>query len=344
MKIIIYFIVCILCCSGVWAERLGKNEIQSLKKISFSDELFSHTHTLKLQSPYKEKSAKKFNVSRIIKNDSYIIIISSDDKVYLWDIKGTYIGLIGSIGKGPGEYVYPSVVFFHGFNVVIVDGARNLLNVYSLDNKKIRFLDSLDISGIAPAAPSNVLHSKKGYYYFVYQGLPKDFYRVIAVNKKFQVIAKLSKNRENERFACTTSTLVTKNGLVLTDLHKKDKKKSLNVSKRLICISDDNFQITHKNMSHDDIGTLLQDQEEKYLLYDTFNEPSTWHIQAVDGTFYKKVRYRNISSVYEYLRDYELISGHYVGDEGKEKIWIARKKDDNDLYLFFYVVKIPDHL
>lgn len=73
------------------------------------------------------------------KDRIYILDSYSPTKgVYVFEKDGRYVGRIGRVGQGPGEYILPSdmVIDENSDKLVVKDLARNILMVYNLDSQE----------------------------------------------------------------------------------------------------------------------------------------------------------------------------------------------------------------
>lgn len=108
------------------------------EEISLSD-LFScdHINRIQLQDPDKVLMSSPA-IFRM--NDKYMVAcqpFGSRQGVWLFAMNGTYLGNIGRIGRGPGEYIMPMEILMNDSDTIYIEdkGKKEIL-AYSLSNRK----------------------------------------------------------------------------------------------------------------------------------------------------------------------------------------------------------------
>ncbi len=132
----LFALVCVLLFVSCTSEEIG-NEIIFVGKESVKmSDLMKDCSFVKLETNddnlIMDATIVKLWKDRIYILDSY----SSNKGVYVFGMDGKYIGRIGNVGQGPGEYIMPINMFFDASNgsLFVKDVARNRILAYDLDS------------------------------------------------------------------------------------------------------------------------------------------------------------------------------------------------------------------
>lgn len=83
-------------------------------------------------------------VSKLVYNDNrYFILDFTQNKIFVYNDSGDFLNVIGSRGRGPGEYLELRDFQVHKGRVYILD--NNLIRIYSYEGS---FIDKLDLVGL----------------------------------------------------------------------------------------------------------------------------------------------------------------------------------------------------
>lgn len=118
----------------------SKDEIKNLKFVEKGDVKMSNLvrdySLIRLETQENNLIADATMVhvwnNRIFILDTY----STNKGVYVFGMEGEYIGRIGGVGQGPGEYIFPVSMSIdkEGNKLIVKDGAKNRLLFYSLSD------------------------------------------------------------------------------------------------------------------------------------------------------------------------------------------------------------------
>lgn len=78
--------------------------------------------------PLEQAQAGWSNISNLLETENSFYLIGDDKVVCQYDKTGKYIGQIGALGRGPGEYLYPKSLFV---------GTDSVLSVFDYNTQKI---------------------------------------------------------------------------------------------------------------------------------------------------------------------------------------------------------------
>jgi len=267
-KILIIFVI-MLFYSTVIATNLTKTEMNILKKCDTWEKIWIQKNKIILENIPDMKVL--YIPEYIITNNQYICIKFPNESIYAWDKSGSLIGKIGNKGKGPGEFITPSTIFFTDQNTVsIVDFAQRLLNQFSLLNHKVTFLDSLDMASVfMPWSPAEII-PLNNIYICVFGSMPKDSPRIKILDKNFKEITKFANNKDKERLIHYGAWSITEKFIILTDLWscktKNNSPYSFTISDKLFVYDLQGNLIKTIHRGRTDSINLMSDYNSKILI------------------------------------------------------------------------------
>lgn len=121
-------------------EQLKKDEAREVKYNSYqttplvADSYFSD---IKVVSMETNDQCLISSVQRVELVDS-LVIIGSDDNIFLFNTDGRFISRVGRQGRGPGEYLSHRGFFVSADNIVVLDPNNGKLNRYDLAGKFVK--------------------------------------------------------------------------------------------------------------------------------------------------------------------------------------------------------------
>lgn len=244
-------------------------------------------------------------IAKFKANDNYIIAVSWIKKsVYLWDISGNFIGIIGAEGKGPGEHVFPIEAFFIGENEIgVVDSARRLINKYHVKNNKVSFTDTIDFFQSLKFAPLTVAQYNQDHFVLFYGNMSKDFPKIITVDSNFNILKRIMLFSDKEDVGSIDGAGHTDRYIYSADIIKyktANKAETERVSSKIF-VFDYNGKLLHKKIKTNDRGKILlfHDISGEYLLCLSHN-----------GGAYKNISTRNENPI----EIFEIKSGKKIGE------------------------------
>lgn len=155
---------------------------------------------MKLKSTATLEGAQNIKFfSNIKKYDHYIVglaFFGGKSEVKLWDLNGRYLGNIGKIGKGPGEYTSASDVVLKNGKFVVFDRVRRIILFYKISDNRIEYIDEMDISMKVHETEYIDIIANIGeeLYLFDFSGL-KGLYTVKVMDTNFNIINKFHKRK-----------------------------------------------------------------------------------------------------------------------------------------------------
>lgn len=229
-------------------------------------DLLVQTQTIELEIIPSTASIFSSNVYYIKKNSKYIMVFSQTD-VFLWNTNGKFIGRIGQIGKGPGEYQSVGVAYFDSENTVGVnDPGRRLILLFDIIDKSIIHKETIDIMPILKYSPSDIHVLDNGNKLFICTSYPKNMPRYIITDRNFGVVFSGPKNSVDEAVTMGGSWIIGKKHFVISDIWTKKGKNIERISNKIFIYntsaSKENIVLKTKKNS---MCQFMMDTNEKYV-------------------------------------------------------------------------------
>jgi len=157
-------------------EVLKKRIVEALKR----KPLITEVETTPLEQ-YQDKDMSYLKWMTM--NDTHIAGVAHNGLVHLWKRDGSYIGQAGTWGKGPGEYVQTTILFFIGHELFgLWDNARRVINTYRIEEDAVVFDDQYDMSAIIRYAPGSISVQDEYLYLYNDTGYFENTPRVIRIH------------------------------------------------------------------------------------------------------------------------------------------------------------------
>lgn len=209
------FIVTISCSKSDNYKNLTRIEVSGIKGVKDSFSMFTHIHTAQLEN--RDENIPILKLVLVVFNEKYIIGVSGfvDGFAYVWSRDGHFIGRIGALGKGPGEYQGINDIYFESESEVgIIDAGLARVHVFSITEDGIKFNDFIDMGNLFNSTPSQVYIRGEKRILFFSTGYHTP--AVIVTNKKWE------KEKEfhflEKKSVCETgNALVADDRIYLTD-------------------------------------------------------------------------------------------------------------------------------
>jgi len=142
---------------------------------------------------------------------------NGDFTVHLWNRKGDYLGQVGEVGKGPGEYMAPLEPAFIGKDsFVVFDRALATMSLYKVENGKIVFIDQENRNELFDAYV-DTMFARNGKLYMISYSGPEGSYRVYTLNNELKLIKKSLRRKYVPQIAFLTTTLGNKSFYICED-------------------------------------------------------------------------------------------------------------------------------
>ena len=242
---------------------MTKKERDTLKSMKNIDTLFVLTEAFTYPEHTEFLSR---NIAYIQDNGSYILAVNRDRYLGIWSKKSTFLGAVGSIGKGPGEFISPWGAFFEKDKLFVIDGALKVLHQYDIPNNKIIFNDRVDISHVLKLSPISVVPYGQ-YYYFIYASMWKGSPRIVKVDSSFKTINSYAEISIDENVSVMGTWKITPSYVIVTDAWRHEKGKNTLSYDSNINIYNHNGKIIRKiNRNNKEIVSLICDENEKFLI------------------------------------------------------------------------------
>jgi WD40 repeat protein len=130
-----------------------------------------------------------------------------DFTVHLWNTKGEYLGQVGRVGKGPGEYQAPlEPAFINEDSFVVFDRALATMSRYKIEKGEIAFVDQENRDELFDAY-IDTMFARGGKLYMISYSGPKRSYRVYTLDKELKLIKKSLRRTFIPKVAFLTATL-----------------------------------------------------------------------------------------------------------------------------------------
>ena len=142
---------------------------------------------------------------------------NGDFTVHLWNRKGDYLGQVGEVGKGPGEYMAPLEPAFIGKDsFVVFDRALATMSLYKVENGKIVFIDQENRNELFDAYV-DAMFARNGKLYMISYSGPEGSYRVYTLNNELKLIKKSLRREFVPKIAFLITTLGKKSFFICED-------------------------------------------------------------------------------------------------------------------------------
>lgn len=142
---------------------------------------------------------------------------NGDFTVHLWNRKGDYLGHVGEVGKGPGEYQAPlEPAFIDKDSFVVFDRAQATMCLYKVEKGKIIFIDQENRDDLFDAYVDTMFAHNGKLYMISYSG-PEGSYRVYTMDKELKLIKKSLRREFVPQIAFLTTTLGKKSFYICED-------------------------------------------------------------------------------------------------------------------------------
>lgn len=176
---ILLFIITLSSCS------LSKEDAALKRKIeekSPQGPVWVKTEEIKLEQPRGKDTAFLIHVE--VSHD-YFFVKAHNNLLHVWTREGRYVGQAGTWGKGPGEYIEPSRLFFIDSSTVgVFDTARSVMNVYRIEKDKVVFIDQYSLDALKRMNPNEIKCDEDNIYLDYIYGTFDNNARVVKVDKK----------------------------------------------------------------------------------------------------------------------------------------------------------------
>ena len=308
---ILFFILIAGCSKNLDEIKIPEDKvIKKLKNVeNIYDDLYEFEGKVQLENPGVNEDGKPilavfFHHLEI--SDKFIFGITKNNKAYLWNREGEFIGKVGSKGKGPGEYYSSWEIFFYDDDeICIFDGNRKYILKYKIDekNKKIDFVKQYDGGNISLHNFHAYGRRKDNFYFFRESGI-KDIKKGIITDTKFNVVKKFH-NRENQSDFSYRQTALSENKIVMRDDLKNFRKSELFSNKIWIYDLKGNLLREFGTETAKKVKVVIGNYNSYIYLFEYDRDKTNLYVYNINGKFVKKIRVTNY------------ISKHYDRNDGK---------------------------
>lgn len=332
-SILILFLLIISCSKNNNKVQITEKEKSKIMQID------SLTDIYKFKKKIKLKNVKKlYYFLKIKTNEEYFLatkLISGNIHLFLWDIKGNYIGQAGRPGKGPGEYVALGGLTFDDKNhniFYIFDNLRNIIMEYQIKKNKIKFIKQKNLNNVLDTNVDQ-LFIYNGKFYMISSVGQKGAYKIIILNKKFEIIKKMFKRKHSGHLR-NSCYAVSNDKLFL--LGEFDKKHKMYENYIYAYNLKSNKLINKINIKEDTVFDINVDKSKKFLLISIWtnmlsNKKPIYHkIYDINGKYYKTIHQQG-------LHDYKKLLGiNRTCKTYKNKIFIFKPDKNSESKVLIY--------
>ena len=156
----------------------------------------------------------------LVPYDDYIVATQmkgGDFTVHLWNRKGDYLGQVGEVGKGPGEYQAPlEPAFIDKDSFVVFDRGQATMCLYKVEKGKIIFIDQENRDDLFDAYV-DMMFTRNGKLYMISYSGPEGSYRVYTLDKELKLIKKSLRREFVPKIAFLITTLGKKSFYICED-------------------------------------------------------------------------------------------------------------------------------
>lgn len=168
-QLAVCIVACLLSCNRDNVQNISSKDQKEVYSINLADEaghfsldldtMIDITSVSKLQIT-ENKNSVLVTYTKVLIKDSLIFALDKEFKgLKVFNLKGDFVRMIGSIGQGPGEYTYLNDFRISNDTVSILTGTQQIIN-YSVNGD---YLNTLEIERFA----DNFATNNKEFYFFM---------------------------------------------------------------------------------------------------------------------------------------------------------------------------------
>ena len=282
------------------------------------DDLYEFEGKVQLENPGVNEEGKPilavfFHHLKI--SDKFIFGITKNNKAYLWNREGEFIGKVGSKGKGPGEYYSIWEIFFYDDDdeICIFDGNRKYILKYKIDekNNKIDFVRQFDGGNISLHNFHAYGRRNDNFYFFRESGI-EDIKKGIITDKNFNVVKKFH-NREHKSDISYRQAALSRKKIVMRDDYKNFRKKELFSNKIWIYSLNGKLLNEFNTKTKKIVNVVIGNYNSYIYLFERDKDKTNIYVYNINGKFIKKIRVTNYISKYYDMDAGKTINARNIG-------------------------------
>ncbi len=226
MKILTFCSMILLLMSCNQVNRVDKVTLDSenmkiIQGLKSNEDIMKLQKTLIIDIPpgnqrlYKLKMMNRYLFGTKFQSGSFLGMI--------WDNSGRFIGNIGNIGKGPGEYIsLADIVVISDNKFYLFDNSRHIALLFQIDEGIIRYIDEILLDELSSIMISRVYYLNGNIYIFSFYGI-KDGYQVFVFDENFKFKNKFHKRHNEARAETYCGVTLSKDRIFMLDSFNFDK-------------------------------------------------------------------------------------------------------------------------
>ncbi len=299
MKLLVFFLLLLFlslsCRKGLNTDIITESDRTKITQISSPNDFLKEKNSIIIKDTHKIKFFVDLKI-----HGNYLIgncYRTGRNVGLIWNINGEFIGQIGRIGKGPGEYTSLSDIVFISENTFYgIDRARKIVNKYKIDGKNIIFIDDIDISKHFEYEEyiDNAFFTDGKFILFIFSG-NKDRDQIVILDSEWKLLRKFHK-RKHSADAIVPSFALSDNRIYIRSEFNYTKNEFYDSN---IYIYDFYGKLLKTLDIKDTKSTGLDIDKSNKILYLTYYNDKNMIISIYDsnGNFYKKIERENTKNL-----------------------------------------------